>query len=183
MKRVLLALAVGVLLLGACGDDDDSGSALGNGGDLSSEEQQIVDELKSGILEDETGLILTDAEADCAAVGILRAVGTDRANELSDAPDGEDNLTADEAEKSAAAMVQCADLRPLFVSSFTEAGEISEESAQCLADAISDDDIEAILVAGFTGDEDAAALTDVTRKITTVMGDCLTDEEFAEIMG
>jgi hypothetical protein len=182
MKRVLLALAVGVLLLGACGDDDDGG-ALGGGGDLSSEEQAVVDDIKAEMLEDdESGFSLTDEEADCTAIGMLRAVGVDRAQELNDAPEGEDDLTVEEAEKVADAMVSCVDLRPLMVSGMTEGGEISEESAGCLAEAITDDDMKALLVAEFSGEE-TEVLTDVTRKITSAMADCLTDEEFAEMVG
>jgi hypothetical protein len=183
MRRVLLALVAGVLLLGACGDDDGGSALDGGGDDLSADEQELVDELKSSLVEEDSGLTLTDAEADCAAVGVLRAVGAERARELSDAPDGEDNLTEDEAEKAATAMVACTDLRPIFVSSFTEGGEISEESATCLADAITDDDIKAILVTGFTGAEDVSVLTDLTRKITGAMSECLTDEEFADMAG
>jgi hypothetical protein len=78
-------------------------------------------------------------------------------------------------------MVGCADLRPLFVSSFVEDGDISNDSAQCLADSITDEQIEGLLVAEFSGSGDTSAQTDMTRSVTAAMSECLTDEELAAI--
>jgi hypothetical protein len=168
MKRMLLAVSVAVFVLGACSSGDRS-------------EDELVADLKEGLLEEDTGFGLTEEEADCAAQGIFDAVGLERAREIDESDNDDLSLTPDEAELAAQAMVGCANVRPLFVSSFTEAGDVSDESASCLADAITDEQLVALFAAAFSGADGTEVQSEMTTSITDAMPTCLTEEELASL--
>lgn len=172
MKHVLIAAAAAVLLLGACGDDGD---ALGAGGDieLSAEEQTQADRVAASTLDDEgdDGPQITPEEADCLGANVVRELGVERTTAIDwDADDSP--LTEADAPGVAKAFVACVDVRPLFTAGFAEDGEFTEEQAGCVADELSDDELEAILAVTLA-DPDASPPLEVAEPLADTLIQCL----------
>jgi hypothetical protein len=86
-------------------------------------------------------------------------------------------------EPLADAMLNCMDFGALLVEQFAAGGQLSQDSAQCLADAISEDLLRELIIAGMTGGETSAAEASLTREVMSAAPDCLTDEELSGLGG
>ena len=168
MKRVLLGVVMVVLLTTACSSGGRS-------------EEDLVADLKDGLLSEDTGFGLTDEEATCAAQGMFDALGLHRAREIDKDDDGTTSLTPEEADAAAQAVVGCADLRPVFVSTFADLGSVSDQSAGCLAAAIGDDQLIALLASAFSGADSASAQSEISDSLVNAMPTCLTEEEMTSL--
>ena len=86
-------------------------------------------------------------------------------------------------EPFADAALNCMDFGALLVQQFTSDGNLSEESATCLADAIPHDLLRDLIIVGMTDGDSTSAEAALTREITRAAPDCLTDEELASLGG
>lgn len=180
MKRVLVAILAAAFLLGACGDDGDSGGALG-GGSLSAEEQAKADEIAASMMEDDNdSMAIEQEDADCVGRGFVRELGLEQLEEIDFRADDPDfALSEADADKAASVMVQCIDFRSGFADSFSEDGSISRESAECLAGKFDEKTVKELFAAELRGEE--VDETSFIRLVTQGMADCLTDEELARM--
>jgi hypothetical protein len=98
---------------------------------------------------------------------------------------GADDLEVDPSlyEPLADAMLNCMDFGALLVEEFTSAGDLSTDSAECLADAISDDLLREVIIAGMTGAESSSAEAALAREVMSAAPECLTDEELSGLGG
>lgn len=163
-------MAAGAILLGACGGDDDDGSASGGQGD------EYVDAVAASMSEDEETPL--DAErANCAATAIVDVVGVDTLTDADISPDelGEaDSLRSldvelpdDVNERLGEALGQCdlaAELEGVMVASFSDefGSELPEEAAACLRDNMDDQALVDAMAAAFvdgSGEQVQEALT------------------------
>jgi hypothetical protein len=99
--------------------------------------------------------------------------------------DGSEDVEIDPAlyEPLADAMLNCMDFGALLVEEFTAAGDLSAESAQCLADGISDDLLRQVIVAGMAETDTSAAEAALAREVMAAAPECLTDEELSGLGG
>lgn len=140
--RTVLALglvAVAPLAVAACGGDDD-------GGDV---RQQVIDKITDG---DDAP---TGEQAGCMADGLIASLGEKRVKELLEVPDGsdiEDVLSSDEQAKFASAAVACIDARSMVRDQLVGSG-FSEADADCVLDAIGEDELDAMIESSMTGGE------------------------------
>jgi hypothetical protein len=157
LTLTLALVAATPLTIAACGGDDDAG-----GGDT---RQRIIDEMMAG--EDAEGP--TAEQAECMADGIIDALGEDRANELLEVEGDaeiEDVLTPDEQATFAQLGVGCVDARAMMTEQMVASG-MSEEEAECVVDAIGDEQLEEMMEAEIAGGTaDPAAIADA---VTTCM--------------
>ncbi|HEV8296477.1 MAG TPA: hypothetical protein VGQ20_04245 [Acidimicrobiales bacterium] len=176
MKRLLVALLFVGFVVGACGDDGSLGGSTAPV--VSGEEKEAADEIAASFRDEDNGFgsEVTDAQAACVGAKLVKAFGVRRVREMkleSDEPD----MTEAEAEKAADAVVDCVDLRQAFAQGMAEGGEISQKSADCLANKLSNADIKQMLVSTFQGEDDDDVATDLYAKLLGAMGDCLTAAE------
>ena len=80
------------------------------------------------------------------------------------------------------AVVECLDIGAIVVEEFAGGG-ISEESAQCVADAIPRDLLRDVMLAGMTGGDAPDAQAEFSRAVLGAATDCLTDEELELMTG
>jgi hypothetical protein len=160
MRPTMLAVALLVMaaLGAACGDDDDGG-----GGESSSDEgQEYVDAIVASNDDSE----LTDEENECFARAFVDAVGVDELqgavtpDEIREDPESspeEFGLTLDDDQADAfwEDVNECTDVRAAFVEGLTEGEDMSQETIDCLEDAIDDDLMKRVLVTSLMEGEDA----------------------------
>jgi hypothetical protein len=178
MRRTMLAVAVLVMaaLGAACGDDDDGG-----GGESSSDEgQEYVDAIVASNDDSE----LTDEENECFARAFVDAVGVEQLqgavtpDEIREDPESspsEFGLTLDDDEADAfwEDVNECMDVRAAFVEGLTEGEDMSQETVDCLEDAIDDDLLKRVLVTSLMEGEDALQQDqELMSDLIGVLGDC-----------
>jgi hypothetical protein len=178
MRRTMLAVAVLVMaaLGAACGDDDDGG-----GGESSSGEgQEYVDAIVASNDDSE----LTDEENECFARAFVDAVGVEQLqgavtpDEIREDPESspsEFGLTLDDDEADAfwEDVNECMDVRAAFVEGLTEGEDMSQETVDCLEDAIDDDLLKRVLVTSLMEGEDALQQDqELMSDLIGVLGDC-----------
>ena len=150
--RVLAVAVVAIapFSLAACGGDDD---AAGGG----AVRQQVIDQMTEG------GDGPTAEQAGCMADGLLASLGEGRVKELlalGEDVEIEEALSPDEQSKFASAAVACIDAKAMVREQLTGTG-FSEDDANCIIDAIGDDNLQALIEAGMTGGAgDQSAITD-----------------------
>jgi hypothetical protein len=194
MKRLtttLFVLLTFALVAASCGDDD-------GGSDLNSGEQKLADAIAAQMLEDDdsTGdMPMTEADADCVAQGVVSEVGVDRLVEVGLSEDAirsgtspEDVDLPDEViDDFVGVFMDCVDLAEIMVAGMTEDSEISDDSAECLAEGMLDDYEEFLTLAarsGITGEEfEPDDDPDLMAGIIILMSECLTPEELSEVVG
>ena len=169
---LLVGLAV-VLVLPACGDDDEA-----RGGDeVTSDEQPYVDSLVESFTSgDEDDLQLSEEQAECVAPLWMDTIGMDRIQEARLAPDdigaqGEGELAElglSEAEGAELydAFGDCGvDFVQVFVEGLGASGDLPLHTVACLGEQFDDDVLRRIMVTTITqGEEaleDSAELTDL----------------------
>jgi hypothetical protein len=170
MKRALLAALIAAFLLGACGDDGDSGFAA-------DADPEAVATVKASLMEEEDGFALADDDADCVAQRIASDFGAERVEEIdweATAP----AFTDDEARSAVSAFRDCVDLGELFASSIgTE--DVSEDSLDCVAEQTDDGDVAALFEQSFSADGE---ITDeLVAPLDAVLQECLTAEEYEAV--
>ncbi len=183
----LAALMVGcIVVVAACGGDD--------GASLNEEEQALADLIASEILEDDEGDAppLSTEQAQCIGDESVAAIGFDRMVEIGLGPDalgaGTDIEDVDVPDAEVDAIVDvyfdCVDVKALFTQGLLETGDVSEDSAECVADGIEDRFVRNALEAGIRG-EDFGPEDDpeLLQSLLQVLGDCLTPEELVQITG
>ncbi len=186
--RQLVALVLGsALVLAACGDDD-------GGSSLSANEQALADLIAAEIIDDDEGdgPPLSSDQAQCIGDRSVAAVGFDRLVEVGLGPDALEGGTSLEdvdlpdAEVDAIVDVyfECVDVKAIFTQGMLESGEVSQDSAECVADGIDERFVRTALEQGIRG-EDSSLEDDpeLLQSLLRVMTECLTAEELAEISG
>jgi hypothetical protein len=178
MRRTMLAVAVLVMaaLGAACGDDD-----AGGGGESSSEEgQEYVDAIVASNDDSE----LTDEENECFARAFVDAVGVDELqgavtpDEIREDPQRspeEFGITLDDDQADAfwEDVNECMDVRAAFVEGLTEGEDMSQETVDCLEDAIDDDLLKRVLVTSLMqGDDALQEDQELMGDLIGVLGDC-----------
>jgi hypothetical protein len=164
MKRVLLAVVLGVVFLGACGDDGGSG-----------DESKAVDKVKASLVDDSEGFAMEEKDADCIAKEVVKTFGVDRTNEIDWEAD-EPAFEGDEAKKAAGAFDACTDMSEFLTTTLVTNEDISEPSADCLGKTITDEDALAYLEWAF--DSEADGDDPVLTKIDDALQECLTADEY-----
>jgi hypothetical protein len=178
MRRTMLAVAVLMMaaLGAACGDDDDGG-----GGESSSDEGQ---EYVNAIVASNDDSELTDEENECFARAFVDAVGVEQLqgavtpDEIRENPESspaEFGLTLDEDQADAfwEDVNECMDVRAAFVEGLTEGEDMSQETVDCLEDAIDDDLLKRVLVTSLMeGEEALQEDQELMSDLIGVLGDC-----------
>jgi hypothetical protein len=175
MKRVLMGLVLGVLFLGACGDDGGSGGGLS-----SSEDKAAAERVAASIKSDPDSPEVTDEQADCLGTQIVKKLGAKRVNEL-DLEADDPGFTDTEVPKAVDAYAACVDLKQLLVDAFTSEMPISEKSRSCVEGELSDKDARAFLEAAFNSSSSEDSMTGFVQQVTGIFSTCLTPEEFAQL--
>lgn len=178
MRRTMLAVLVMAALGAACGDDDGGG---GGGGESSSEEgQEYVDAIVASNDDSE----LTDEENECFARAFVDAVGVDglqgavTPDEIREDPQSspeEFGITLDDDQADAfwEDVNECMDVRAAFVEGLTEGEDMSQETVDCLEDAIDDDLLKRVLVTSLMQGEDALQEDqELMSDLIGVLSDC-----------
>ncbi|MET0326968.1 MAG: hypothetical protein ABW219_17265 [Ilumatobacteraceae bacterium] len=160
----VLAVAVAVAVLGACGGDDDDG---GDGPDAAA--QRYVDSLIAGFTagEDEAPQ-LTPAQAECVAPRWIDVVGTTRLTDAGVAPEdlgvggngelAELGLSGDEGNELYDAFADCGvDLEQAFIEGIAMSGGLPDDVVDCLDEQFGDDTLRRIMVTTITKGEAALA--------------------------
>ena len=131
--------------------------------------------VEDGEVSNEQAECLSDDLSDDEIVALLTAAFTQ----------GSEDVEVDPALYGplADAMLNCMDFGALLVEEFTAAGDLSAESAQCLADAISDDLLRDMIIAGMTESDTSAAEAALAREVMAAAPECLTDEELSGLGG
>jgi hypothetical protein len=183
----LLALLVGgaaVVLAAGCGDDDDDDDA--GGADVSEEAQPYVDAMVQGMTstDEESDLQLSPEQAECLAPRWVETIGVDRLQDAGIEPDdfasdadpdlSAMDLSEDEGNELYDAFGACdIDLKAEFIRSFTAEQELSEEDADCLVDAFSDDFLRRIMVITLIEGEEALDQNEeLTGELLSVFSEC-----------
>jgi|Tabmets5t2r1_1033131.scaffolds.fasta_scaffold00799_3 hypothetical protein len=179
MRRTMLAVGVVVMVAvgAACGDDDGGG---GGGESTSEEGQEYVD----AIVASNDDSDLTDDESECFARAFVDAVGVEELqgavtpDEIREDPESspEDfGISLDDAQADAfwEDVNECMDVRAAFVEGLTEGEDMSQETVDCLEDAIDDDLLKRILVTSLMEGEDALEEDeDLMGDLIGVLSDC-----------
>lgn len=186
--RQLVALVVGsALVVVACGGGD-------GGPALDGDEQALADLIASEILEDDEGDAppFTADQAQCIGDESVGAIGFDRLVEVGLGPGaleaGTELQDVDLPDAEVDAIVDvyfdCVDVKALFTEGMLQTGDVSEDSAECVADGIDDRFVRTALEEGIRG-EDSSLEEDpeLLQSLLRVMTDCLTAEELARISG
>lgn len=179
MRRIMLAVTMMLMcgLAAACGDDDGGGSGAES---ASAEGQEYVDAIVASNEESE----LTDEQNECFARAFVDAVGVDelqgavspdeiRANPETTPQEFGITLDDDQADAFWNDVNECMDVRAAFVEGMTEGEDVSEETVNCLEDAIDDDLLKRIFVTSLMEGEDALDQDEeLTSDLMSVLSEC-----------
>jgi hypothetical protein len=154
--RTLGAIAVFALALTGCGGGDDATAS-----------ESISTAIRDSDTQD---MSLTQEQADCIGDGFVEEIGTDQLVEykvLNDdlsVNEGVDNVEMSEADAKAAAgvVLDCADFKEVFTGMMEG---MPEEARTCLDEALTDERLRDFLAATFSGDEDAAAVEELSAAV------------------
>jgi hypothetical protein len=182
MRQVVAVLAVGLVALAGCGDDDDAG---GDGGDVSAEEQPYVDAMVTSFQQgDEDELTLTAEQSECVAPRWVDTIGVERFEDAGIEPadisdDGDDELSdlgLDEEQGGELydAFGACdVDVKGLFIESLAGEQDLAEEDRDCLAENFDDDLLRRVMVVSLTGGDDALqGDEELTSDLFAVFAEC-----------
>lgn len=161
-------------------------------------EQAMADQIATELLaQNDLGLPLDQAAAQCLGDQIVSVIGLERLQALEAASGGAGDLgaalelmTPEEQATLVGVILQgtggqpaCLDVRSLLVDALVESG-LSESSAACVADAFTQGTmLQEVLAAGLSGGEEGEMNPEVMSQLLTVMMGCLSPEELAEMGG
>ena len=179
-----------LVLLASCGGSSSSSSSSGTASKTSkeatsksgssAERKKLAATFKDGF-EGSSDIPISDEEADCAAGGMIDALGSKRIAELEKAAKLE--MTPAEAQKMVPVIKNCLDIGALFTQGILQGGAVSEKSAKCLSDALSKTSfIDKALEAAFTG-VDAPEDPAFASAMLNAMNNCLSPEELKKASG
>jgi hypothetical protein len=185
-RLALLVGAAAMVLAAGCGDDDDDGDAGGGDVEVSEEAQPYVDAMVEGMVssDDDEDLQLDQEQADCLAPRWVETIGVERLQDAGLEPDdfaddGDPDLSSlglseDEGGELYDAFGACdIDLKAEFIRSFTADQDLSEEDAECLGDAFSDDFLRRIMITTLVeGDEALEDDQELTGELLSVFSEC-----------
>ncbi|MDH3729815.1 MAG: hypothetical protein OES13_01630 [Acidimicrobiia bacterium] len=183
MTRLTALLAVMALVALACGDSGESETA-----GFSPGEQSLSDAIRDSILEDpEADSPFGTDEATCVGDEAVKAFGVDGLLELgitvdnADPGDAFEGASDEQIDKVIDVTLGCVDFAKAFVDA--AAGDISQESAQCLGDGLEAEGLLRPLVkAGFTDEEfDITDDPESGAKFFELIVGCLSAEELASL--
>ncbi len=177
MPRILLAVVVATLVAGACGD---SGT----------DEQALESALKAEILERaaESGATpISDQEATCVAAGAVEELGADGLLGLGITTSGADSerpfaaATDEQVETITDVYLACLDIRQLMLNEIS--GDVSTESAECVADRVAAGDFLRPVIAGSLRGETVEFGDDpeLSEAFVGIVVECLTAEELVDL--
>ncbi|MEY4361583.1 MAG: hypothetical protein RL391_889 [Actinomycetota bacterium] len=180
IKQGFSGLAVGALVLAACGGGGDGGS----GGGTSSAEEPYVEALMASFEQDET-LPLEESQVRCLAEGVVDVIGVDGFEKAGVSPadieggatlDSIETFTDEQASKFLDLLFEgeCFDFNKVLADAFMEqgGGAMTEEQANCMADQFTKDDgFKDLFAAGLTGNEEVDP-TAAMSNIFDVLSNC-----------
>ena len=187
MKKVAVALCAAMFVLTGCGGGDDGGEG-GDSGDAGasqedSETTEAKENIKTSLQEQGTeafgGVSLSDEQAGCMADGLVDGVGVEKLQEykLVDADlqwtagDGPaTDLAAGDADAVAGVVTDCIDFQEVFEEQINSESEtqLTQEQADCLGDALTDDVVRDALSAQLQGQSG-----DPTEELTGALMGCV----------
>ena len=178
-------VALGALVLGACGDDDDAGGSDGGGGDVSEEEQPYVDAMVTNFQDSDEELTMSEEQAQCVAPRWMDAIGLERLQEAGIEPadiesdDEGTELTSLGLDEEAGGELYDAfgacdvDVKALFVESLAQDSGLSDEDRECVEENFDDDLLRRVMVASLTQGEEALQQDEeLTSDIFAVFAEC-----------
>jgi hypothetical protein len=150
-------------------------------------QQAMADAIASGLLTGSSAdLPLDAASAQCIGNGVVGVLGVDRLQQLGVGAGGDASTVFDQLSDSEIAAIMpvvlgCVDVHGLIVQQLTASG-ISQQSASCVADALTQgtllqDLITALLAGGDQAEPDPAMVSALLSAVTT----CLTPEEMGNL--
>ena len=184
--RIAALFGAALLVLGACGgDDDDSSDGTVTQGSAPAEAEPYIESLVAGFTtgEDED-LQLTQEQAECVAPRWIETIGVERITEAGIAPEdigadgnselSELGLSEDEGNELYEAFGTCGvDLQQAFVDGIAASGDLPEDVAACLDEHFDDDTLQQIMVVTITKGEDALAEDqELTDSLLAVFAEC-----------
>ena len=127
--------------MAACGSSDDSE-------DASDEEQEFVDAWAVALRDEEEGLPVDAAEAECLATALMAEIGTEPFDDAEVAPDdidpedtvgelvGAGVVSTEQADTILDEWSECIDLAAVMSESATEEFDLGEDGDTCIADGL-----------------------------------------------
>ena len=177
MRRIAAVVAVLAIIAVACGDS-------GGGSGFSNAEQALSDAIRDSILEDpDPDSPFGEAEATCVGDNAVREFGVDGLLELgitvdnADPGDAFDGATDEQVDGVIDVTLECVDFADVFVEA--AAGDISQESAQCLGDGLERENLIRPLVRAGFDDSEFGDDPDTAQAFFALFVDCLSAEELA----
>jgi len=175
MRRLIPLAIVVALVAAACGDDTPSADPA------------MVASLSQRIAENQSGsggFDMTDEEVECFAIGIIELFGDERitAGMDLDFSDFMATATSGERRETVDIMFGCVDLGDDLARELGGGTELSEESAQCLADTMLDSDAFRDATAeSFVSESDPFQDPELVAELLPLMLECLTAADLAEL--
>jgi len=179
-RRFALVIALG-LIIAACG---------GGGEDASAISDAIADAMMENAGDDtpferEQAECFGDEVVDTMGAERLVAVGLSVEEIENGADPGSVDLTDDDIDKMTDAITTCIDFGRLVVDEMTAEIDLSEGSADCLADGINEADfLRAFAESSFLDEEISSDVEgEMTGALFGLLGDCLTADELSGFIG
>lgn len=170
---------------GAAGDTDENVVDPGESGDVDEVRSRVADDFRAEINSGlgTSGAEVTDDQADCAAEGIIDALGVRRASELNETD--EIRLSTGEAEKVVPVVRRCFNFAELLAEGIVQGaeGKISDNAAGCLAGELENTSlVDDALTAAMTGTEiDPTANEQSSKALLDAMSSCLSSEDLQKL--
>jgi hypothetical protein len=188
MRRAVVSLIVIALVAAACGDSG------GDGGELSAAEQTLADAIAAEIMVDaDPDSPLGQVEAQCVGDAAVRELGIDGLLEIGFTSEGEspenilDEASPEQRQQIIDITLECVDFAAVMVEAIAEDGSISEESATCIGDGLTEGNLlEPLVVSGLEGtsfDDVIEQDPDTATAFLEVFLECLSAEELAQLGG
>lgn len=177
-------------LLAAC-------ASSGDADELSDEEQEFVDAWAVALQDDDEGLPVEPADAECMATALMAEIGTEPFDDAGVTPDdiapedtvgeivGGGVISTEQADTILDGWDECVDMAATMGGSAADEFELDEDGATCIADGLEEDDLlRDLLRPVFTEDSDdpdEATLTALLELVEACGGPSLVDSIATEL--